>query len=116
MWDNSIESTHKIKFSAKNNKKASQLSSCLEWWNDINSLNVAQIYLMWSGDADRPIQHPIKEIDQNTVITLNTGISTPNHTYKKLNKFTLLPADVSKNCWMSSKQCRLWSDATFCDI
>ena len=33
-----------------------------------------------------------------------------------LNKSILLPADVSKNCWMSDKQCRHWSDTTFCGI
>ena len=35
---------------------------------------------------------------------------------KYLSKFILLPINVSKNCWMSCKQCRPWSDATFCDI
>ena len=33
-----------------------------------------------------------------------------------LNKFILLPVCVSKNSWMSSKQCWSWSDAAYCGI
>ena len=30
-----------------------------------------------------------------------------------MNIYILLPSGVFKNCWMSGKQCRTWSDATF---
>ena len=30
--------------------------------------------------------------------------------------FNKYRADVSKNCWMSGKQCRPWSDTSFCSI
>ena len=33
-----------------------------------------------------------------------------------MNKSILLPVDVSKNCWMSGKQCSLRSDAAFCSV
>ena len=34
----------------------------------------------------------------------------------KFYKDNLLPNVVSKNCWMSGKQCRPWWDATYCGI
>ena len=34
----------------------------------------------------------------------------------KLEKFMLLPAYMSKNCWMREEQRRPWSDTTFCSV
>ena len=54
----------------------------------------------------------------NTVfIVLNIG--TPkviNILVPDFDQFTLLLADMSKNCWMSGKQCRPWLNATECGI
>ena len=33
-----------------------------------------------------------------------------------LEQFILLPSDVFQNCWMGGKECRSWSDATFCGV
>ena len=41
---------------------------------------------------------------------------TPYHTWPKIWMSPILPLDTSINYWMSGKQCRPWSDATFCGI
>ena len=42
--------------------------------------------------------------------------STPYHIVLQSEQYNLLPDVVSKNCWMSGKQCGLWWDAAFCGV
>ena len=50
------------------------------------------------------------------LICLKFGHLSAYYIFQKSLRSVLLFFVVSKDCWMSGKQCRLWSDVTFCSI
>ena len=59
-----------------------------------------------------------KNSDTCRIYPKYSNTSTPYHVLipTTCTKYNLLPNVVSKNCWMSGKQCRPWWDVTFCGI
>ena len=87
---------HMLFWSNKKNNNTLWLKSCLNWSYDAYTLFRIFYY----------------HITQKYWDTHTPYYSCP----KTLNNSIGLCIDMYKNCWMSGKQCRPWSDAMFCGI
>ena len=102
----------RIRF-ASNNKIARGVKFMKDFWNwqsDQSSLS------SWRNFATLATQNaPIEDFGTVLTLSIRTSQRLP-YFFLNFNKYNLLPNIVSKNCWMSGKQCRPWRDAAFCGV